>query len=271
MTLSGIQPLAIAAAIGLLSGAHTSIWGMYKDAVHEGFDWPRFSRSMIVGLVVAVAIQATLTLPLPSPAGIAVLFGLAYAAERGVVEVWKTFVRDEDQSKYTIAMQFSIRGKPVASRAARLAAGVVYVAAVGTILYAISQLDHSASARPSTPRVALIGLVTGLIVAAGGGWKDAPAEGFDPIKFFRSPALCVIFALVLSALTNSYLLIAAASIGYERASAETYKTFFFPSKPRGKFQGKPVLHPEMLERRKYFVPVYVAISAATLVCIAIAI
>ena len=52
-----------------------------------------------------------------------VLFGLAYALERGVVEVWKTFVREEDQSKYFIAMQFSIRGVPVASRGARLTAG----------------------------------------------------------------------------------------------------------------------------------------------------
>jgi hypothetical protein len=64
---------------------------------------------------------------------------------------------------------------------------------------------------------------------------------------------------MLSRLTDSGLLIAVASIGFERATAETYKTFFFPSRPRGKFSGKPVTHPEMLRRRIYFVPVYLTI------------
>jgi hypothetical protein len=43
------------------------------------------------------------------------------------------------------------------------------------------------------------------------------------------------------------------------ATTETYKTFFFPSKPRGKFAGMPVHHPDMLRRRQHFVPLYVAI------------
>jgi len=42
-------------------------------------------------------------------------------------------------------------------------------------------------------------------------------------------------------------------------SIETYKTFFFPNKPRGKFAGKPILHPEYLELRKGFVPLYFGI------------
>lgn len=40
---------------------------------------------------------------------------------------------------------------------------------------------------------------------------------------------------------------------------ETYKTFFFPNKPRGKFAGKPVLFPEMLTWRKRSVPLYAAV------------
>ena len=109
--------------------------------------------------------------------------------------------------------------------------------------------------------MALVGFATGLIVAVGGGWKDAPKEGFDPVKFMRSPAMTVAFALLLSRFTDSVLLMAVGAIGFERATAETWKTFFFPSKPRGKFSGKPITHPEMLHRRRYFVPVYVAIWA----------
>ena len=105
-----------------------------------------------------------------------------------------------------------------------------------------------------------------MIVAVSGAWKDAPKEGFEILKFFRSPAMTVSFALLLSFFTDSYLLAAAGALGFERATAETYKTFFFPSKPRGKFAGKPILHPEMLTRRYYFVPVYVTIWIAVVAC-----
>ena len=254
-----IQSLALAATVGALSGTHTAIWGMYKDAIHEGFTLRRFARSVVIGSAVAVAIQIALALPLPGAAAFIVLFGLAYAAERGIVEVWKTFVREEDQSKYTIPMQFSVHGVPVRSRGVRLLVGVGYVGVVALCLFAVAQVELGPPGELSAVRRALVGLTVGGIIAFGGAWKDAPKEGFDPVKFLRSPCLTVMFALLLARLTDSYLEVAVASIGYERAAAETYKTFFFPSKPRGKFAGKPVLFPDMLARRQYFIPAYVAI------------
>lgn len=254
-----MNPILIAALIGALAGAHAAIWGMYKDAVHEGFVVSRFTRSIIIGTICGIVIQSWLRLPVV-PGTVVLLFGLAYAAERGIVETWKTFVRDEDQSKYFIPMQFSVRGEPVRSRSLRLAAGVGYVAVVGGCLAGISRLEWPA----------LVGLATGLIIAVGGGWKDAPKEGFDLLKFFRSPAMTVAYALILSRFTSSSLLIAIASIGFERATAETYKTFFFPSKPRGKFSGKPITNPEMFDRRRYFVPAYVAIWCVVVAAGAIA-
>jgi hypothetical protein len=270
MTADSPQTLVLAGAVGLLSGTHTAIWGMYKDAVHEGFTVKTFSRSMVIGALAAVGVQWALGLALPSLASLVVLFGLAYAVERGIVEVWKTFFRDEDQSKYFIPMQFAIRGVPVESRVARIAAGIGYIILVSALLFGIARLDRTLGA-PTPLRAALAGLVVGIIIAIGGGWKDAPKEGFDLLKFFRSPIMTVIYAVLLSNLTDSYLQIAAASIGYERATAETYKTFFFPSKPRGKFSGKPILHPHMMERRQYFVPAYVAISIAAVLCMGLAI
>jgi hypothetical protein len=261
MTIT-LHPLATAAAVGLLSGTHAAIWGMYKDAAHEGFSAARFARSPAVGAAAAAAIQWALALPVPEPAALVVLFGLAYAAERGVVEVWKTFVRDEDQAKYTIPMQFTLLGTPVASRGARAAAGAAYVAVVAVGLTAVARLDGGAP--PAPYRVALVGLAAGAIVAVGGAWKDAPTEGFEPLKFFRSPGVTAALALALSRLTGSHLLAVAAAVGFERAVSETYKTFFFPSVPRGKFAGKPVVDPGMLTRRRRFVPTYVAIWAAVL-------
>lgn len=265
MTPTSPFALALAAFVGLLAGTHASIWGMYKDAIHEGFGRARFSRSMIVGALVALAIHATLALPLPEPSALVVLFGLAYAAERGIVEVWKTFVRDEDQSKYFIPMQFSLGGVPVRRRAVRLAAGAAYVAVVLAGLWALSRVRDSVPGAPlDVGRAALLGLAAGMLIAVGGAWKDAPKEGFDPVKFFRSPSFTVVLVLLLSRLADSHLHATVAAIGFERAIVETWKTFFFPNKPRGKFAGMPISHPAMLTRRQRFVPVYVAIWVAVL-------
>jgi hypothetical protein len=265
MTPISLASVATAIGVGMLSGAHTAIWGMYKDAIHEGFFARRFSRSIIVGATVAVAIAVALDLQLRTASGLFVLFGLAYAAERGIVEVWKTFVRDEDQSKYTIPMQFSVHGIPVAGRWLRLAAGAGYVAIVSLCLVAIARASHGSAGGVSPLKTAVVGLMVGSIIAFGGAWKDAPTEGFDARKFFRSPCLTVAFALVLAHMTDSNLQIAVASIGFERATAETYKTFFFPTKPRGKFAGKSILYPAMLVWRAWFVPAYVAIWIAVVV------
>jgi hypothetical protein len=252
----------IAGVVGLLSGTHAAIWGMYKDAIHEGFTAGRFARSLVVGSAAAILIQWALALPLPDAAALVVLFGLAYAAERGAVEVWKTFVRDEDQSKYAIPMQFNLLGSPVASRGARIVAGVAYVGIVLVCLAAVARLDGGPPL--AAHRVALVGLAVGTIIAVGGAWKDAPTEGFEPLKFFRSPCVTGLLALLLSQLTDSHLQAIVAAVGFERATTETYKTFLFPSKPRGKFAGKPILAPQMLLRRQRFVPAYVAIWMAVL-------
>jgi hypothetical protein len=113
--------------------------------------------------------------------------------------------------------------------------------------------------------VLLVGGIGGWISAFGGAWKDAPSEGFQILKFFRSPALASLFGWGLSGLTGNLLLLTLAATGYTIASTETYKTFFFPSKPRGKFAGMPIRYPQMLRRRQRFVVLYAAIWAGLLV------
>jgi hypothetical protein len=99
------------------------------------------------------------------------------------------------------------------------------------------------------------------------GSAPSASEGFQTLKFFRSPALAALFAAGLSTLTPNLLLITLAAAGFTVASTETYKTFCFPSKPRGKFAGMPVRYPDMLRRRQRFVPVYVAIWAGVLAAV----
>ena len=251
--------LVIAAVIGLLAGTHCATWGMYKDAPHEGFTVRRYSRSVLVGLATGIALHFLLRLDLTSPAAMVLFFGLCYVTERGIVEVYKTFVREEDQSKYFIPMQFHVRGRVVQSRAGRLLAGLAYVVILVLAVVGIHKLQNVPIPIPRLVMVLLIGSIGGWISAFGGAWKDAPIEGFEIAKFFRSPLMTMAYAFIFSFLTDSYLLIALAALGYERATIETYKTFFFPNKPRGKFAGKPILFPEMLTRRHRFVPLYVGI------------
>lgn len=248
----------IAVLIGVAAGLHTSTWGMYKDAPHEGFAWPKFFRSTLVGGLAGFALQYFLHLELSQPANMAVFFGGCYVLERALVEFWKTFLRVEDQSKYFIPMQFSVFGKVVESRSTQLAVGFGYIVVVLVIGFAMNSLQGKIEL-PGMLVVVTIGAVGGWLSAFGGAWKDAPKEGFQIFKFFRSPAMAASYAFVLAHFTDSWIVLAAAALGYTIATTETYKTFFFLSRPRGKFQGMPVTHPEWETRRFFFLPTYVAV------------
>ena len=66
------------------------------------------------------------------------------------------------------------------------------------------------------------------------------------------------------------VLVTLAATGYCVATTETYKTFFFPSVPRGKFAGMPVHFPDMLRRRQPFIFLYAGIWLVVLVALVIA-
>ena len=252
----------LAALVGTVAGLHAATWGMYKDAPHEGFSARKYLRSPILGGIIGVLVHASSGLDPRNPATLIVLFGMIYAVERAVAEIYKTFLREEDQSKYFIPMQLHVLGRVVQSRTARLLAGFVYTALLLGLVLAIRHLDVSGAGNDLGWTALVIGSLGGWISAFGGTWKDAPSEGFQLFKFFRSPLLALLFAFGLSYLTDSLLATMLAATGFTVATTETYKTFFFPSKPRGKFAGRPVVFPEILTWRRRFVPLYVAIWIA---------
>jgi hypothetical protein len=256
MTASG---LLTAAGIGMLAGLHTATWGMYKDSIHEGFTWPRYFRSPIVGMIMAVIAYVIARPGLDSAASLVSFYGVTYVLERGAIELWKTFLRNEDQSKYFIPMQFAVFGNVVQSQSRRLIIGAIITSAVcGTFLLVhFGMAGVSLVDRPWL--VFFIATISGWISAFLGAWKDAPVEGFQPLKFVRSPLWAGFWGLLLAHFTGSILVVMMAGLGYTIFTLETYKTFFFPSKPRGKFAGKPILYPDMLRRRKPFILIYAAI------------
>lgn len=257
---------AIATFIGFLAGIHTSTWGMYKDAPQEGFTWLKYSRSAITGAILGAGTHYFTQWDMRDPAARFVYWGLIYCLERAATEFWKYFIREEDQSKYFIPMQFGIMGKPMKDATKRISIGLVVAAICFAIFFGLRALEKRYAADvPTWLLVVTVGAIFGWISAFGGAWKDAPIEGFETFKFFRSPGIAAFWAAILAHFTLSWMVLAIAAEGFTVAAIETYKTFFFPSRPRGKWAGKPILHPEYLKIRLKFVPLWVGIWIAVII------
>jgi hypothetical protein len=253
--------------IGLLSGVHAASWGMYKDAPHEGFERRKFLRSIVLGGAIGPVAAYLMRLDPTTASGAVLLFGVAYVLERLIAETYKTFLRQSDQSKYAIPMQLAVLGRPVESRTARVLLGLGYSAVLlGLVLLVYRYQQRSGQLSPLM--IPLAGSMGGWISALGGAWKDAPFEGFQPLKFLRSPLLAAGWTLLLAQLSGDIVVVALAATGYTIATTESYKTFLFPSRPRGKFAGKPVRFPEILRKRNRVVPVYLGIWLAVLLTLA---
>jgi hypothetical protein len=248
--------------VGLLAGTHIATWGMYKDAPHEGFR--RYGRSIIVATVIAPLVVTIVPTGWLSAGGLVLLFGVVYACERGATEFYKMFIRHEDQSKYFIPAQFHVFGKVIPPGRLRTAIAIVHAAVFALAGWAIYVAGSLGSPVPRWLTFALLGSIGGFLIAFGGAFKDAPIEGFEWLKFFRSPVTAGIYAALLSGLTTHSLLAALGGAGFSVATIETYKTFFFPNRPRGKFASKPILFPEHLETRQRFVPLYAGIWAVVI-------
>lgn len=222
--------ILIALITGLAAGLHNSTWGMYKDSPHEGFTWPKYFRSAIAGLIYGSIVWKLTGLDITTPAGIFLLWGSVYVAERGTMEVWKTFLRTEDQSKYFIPMQLHVLGRVVESKRDRYIAAFFYVGGIALVAWGLISLwgMYKNGTFNWNPYLILILLsVGGWISAFGGAWKDAPIEGFETFKFFRSPAVAYFYAWLAANLTDNFVVILLCSLGFTIASIETYKTFFF--------------------------------------------
>ncbi len=253
------QELLVATLIGAVAGTHISTWGMYKDSIHEGFTWPKYFRSILVGGTIGLILQLVTGMNVLAASGMVVFFGVVYALERATLELWKGFIRVEDQSKYFIPMQFGIGGKPVHDRRIKWPVGIAVLLLLIVCVWGVTTLQANYPDLPAWLVLVTVGSLGGWLTAFGGAWKDAPVEGFETFKFFRSPGITLFWATILAFFTENWVYIGIGGAGYSVATIETYKTFFFPNKPRGKFAGKPILYPEMLKRRQFFVPIYVMI------------
>lgn len=253
--------MLIALIAGGAAGLHAATWGMYKDSIYEGFSLRKYARSIALGGLAALVIQVVRPQDASSAGGLLVLFGLAYVVERLITEWLKVFLRVEDQSKYFIPMQFAVLGRPVAHRGVRLGAGIGYAALIAGAVVLLARLQGSSGA--AWPACVAAAAFAGGLCAIGGAWKDAPCEGFQVLKFFRSPLIAAAWGGVLALVSHDLVAVAFGGLGYSIATIETHKKFSSAAAP-GKFAGKPERFPEMRRIRKAFVPIYVGLWALVL-------
>ncbi len=235
--------------VAALSGLYTSLWGAFKDSPWEGFKPRTFPRSILFSLVIFGGLQLVPTLrERVDGLGLAQLFFLVMGLERFLTELYKGCFRTEPQEKYFVPSQLAILGRPVRSRALRIAAGVALVSAVLGVLLIGRPVE-------GFWQYLLVAYGTGLLVSGGGAWKDAPFEGFLFLKFLRSGLALAVVSPLFYWLRDPAEPVALGILiymngGLERFLVEYYKTYiqrnmsgkFRPDLPRVETRRREELH-----------------------------
>ncbi|MDA0710053.1 MAG: hypothetical protein O3B73_07585 [bacterium] len=236
--------------ISLVSGLYTSLWGAFKDSPFEDFKPHTFPRSIYFHAVIFAALFA---IPLFHDAFVELkffqLFFLVMGLERFLAELYKGFFRTEDQTKYFVPSRITFFGKYVGSDFLRYLVGTVLVLAV----FAVATLPF-----PITSFWAFlaVGYGTGLLVSLGGAYKDAPFEGFHPLKFQRSGAVLAVCVPLFYFINDPLQPISLGFLvymngGLERFVVEYYKTYVQRTMS-GKFKQDLVRLQHRVESREKF-------------------
>jgi hypothetical protein len=214
----------IALGVLVVSGLYTSLWGAFKDSPYEGFKVRTFPRSVYFHLVLFLVLWfAPGVRDAVRQLSLVQLFFLVMGLERFLAEIYKGFFRTEGQDKYFVPSRITFFGRHVSSDALRYGVGTGIVLLVfGVALVSITIERYWV--------FLLTAYGTGLLVSLGGAYKDAPFEGFQPLKFQRS-------AMVLAGLSPLFYFLNSPETpvtlgfliymngGLERFGVEYYKTY----------------------------------------------
>lgn len=208
----------------LLSGLYTSLWGAFKDSPYEGFKPKTFPRSVYFHVVIFGVLYWVEPFATPFRAlKLFEMFFLVMGLERFLAELYKGFFRTEDQAKYFVPSRITFLGRHVESDLLRYAVGTILVA--GVCLVALIPLPVTAFWT-----FLLVAYGSGLVVSLGGAYKDAPFEGFKPLKFQRSAAVLAVASPIFYFLNDPETPISLGFLiymngGLERFLVEYYKTY----------------------------------------------
>jgi hypothetical protein len=236
--------------IGIFAGLLSSCWGSYKDSPFEDFRLLSFVRSIVFGGFLGAIFKVFLSAFFYPNINLGVFFACCVGLERGLTEFWKMFIRVEDQKKYAIPSRLHIFGKKVLDNFKRLLVGVVVLILFLGLFFNLFNIEIN-----NRLLLTLFGFFFGLIGGMAGAFKDAPIEGFNKIKFFRTPLVALFCAFVFSFWESNLGILLLASLGGERMATEFYKSFIANKRP-GKFKAKRPVFVTWLARRNTFVLPY---------------
>jgi hypothetical protein len=222
---------------GLLGVTNMIIRWVYGDLAAEKFALHKVLRSLFLGAVWWV----TLFLYDPSLAWWVISMVVIWF-ERLMTEIYKGFFRIENQSKYIIPSHL---GMWVSMRRPLL-----WVIIIALFIWLFLLLDWEVHRL-------LVSLLVWLSVAFGGAWKDAPYEGFDYIKFWRSPVVAIVcWYLFFLSFWSTWLNIMILWIaGCERVISECWKKIINGNIP-WKFK-KELISQEWINKRRWLLIPYI--------------
>jgi hypothetical protein len=213
------------------SGLYTCLWGAFKDGPYEGFRPRTFPRSILFSLGFLGLLAAMPTVrPALEKLTLFQLFFLLMGLERAWTEIYKGCFRPpHDTSRFLIPQQVTWFGRHVNAWWIRALVGLVLTASLVS-----SMLVQTPVRSFFWFLVTAVG--TGVGVSMGGAYKDAPFEGFHPLKFFRSSLVLAIVAPVFYWIGPTPLgFLVMMNGGLERLLVEYYKSYLLRSVP-GKFR-----------------------------------
>lgn len=244
------MPAILMPLVAAISGLYTSLWGAFKDSPYEGFKPKTFPRSIYFNVVIFAVLYA-----LPAfhervtSLSLFQIFFLTMGLERFLAEIYKGFFRTEDQTKYFVPSRITFFGTHVSSDIARYAVGTVIV----LIVFGVVWIDVTVE---SFIWFAVTAYGTGLLVSLGGAYKDAPFEGFQPLKFQRSGVVLAVWSPLFYFLNDAAAPISLGFLiymngGLERFSVEYYKTYI-QRNMSGKFRPDIERHQHELDSREKY-------------------
>jgi len=211
-------------AVTVTSGLYTSLWGAFKDSPYEGFKPKTFPRSIYFNIAIFVPLCfAPYFRESFRDLGLVQIFFLIMGIERFIAELYKGFFRTEDQAKYFVPSRITFLGRHIESDGLRYAVGTLLILIVFCILLINVKLE-------SFPGFLVAGYATGLLVALGGAYKDAPFEGFKWLKFQRSGVALAVLSPLFYYLNDPRAPVPLGFLiymngGLERFVVEYYKTY----------------------------------------------
>lgn len=213
--------------IGFVAGLHRACWGAYKDSPFEDFNTSSYIRSLVLAPIWAIIFYwlfPALGIERQSYQLLHV-FLIALVFDTVSLEFYKLFFRNESQIFYKIPSRFNMLGKKVRNKWRKLL-GLLFSFGFLLLFWFLTRVQLDINSWWQHVFMGFGGgFAIGIAEAIGGSWKDAPFEGFDRLKFFRSPLISGIWGLILIFGQANLGLLVFSAVGATRMTVEVHKSF----------------------------------------------